>query len=284
MAEPTSTMSAPQVKSFDYSNLRLRAISAGILIPVVLIAVWVGGWLFLALVLAAVALLAREWALMAARQAPIRAAVPIAIAVAVAVLAAFLGYAKTAWLLLPLGAVAAAMFALLRGKADRPADEAFGVLYIGAPAVALEWLHSGHGGRGWVVTLLAVAWAADSAAFAAGTILKGPKLWPRISPKKTWSGFIAGLLAAIASAVILSWWKPIQGGPPMTWSAGVGLFAGLATMGGDLWESMLKRRFGVKDSGDLIPGHGGLLDRVDGLMFAALAVAGVKLVAEWGVH
>ena len=281
MAEPTSTMSAPQARSFDYSNLRLRAISAGILIPVVLISVWVGGWLFVTLLIAAVALLAREWALMAAKAAPIRAALPIACAVAVAVLAAKFGLVRTAWLLLPLGAAGAAMIAMTRGLSDRPADEAFGVLYIGAPAVALEWL-DGTGGRAWVFALFFVAWAADSAAFAAGTILKGPKLWPRVSPKKTWSGLVVGLIAGVAAAVVWAWWRPVAGGPSVAWAPWVGLLAALATMGGDLWESMLKRRFGVKDSGDLIPGHGGLLDRVDGLMFAVLAVAGARLAEVLG--
>lgn len=275
-------MSAPQARSFDYSNLRQRALSAAILIPVVLFAVWIGDWLFLALMLAAVCLLAREWALMAAPHAPIRGALPIAAAVGVALLAVKLGHVRLAWLLLPAGAVAAALIARLRGLADRPADEAFGVLYVGAPAVAIQWMHGGGEGRGWVAALLCVAWAGDSAAFAAGTILKGPKLWPRVSPKKTWSGFIAGLIAGVAAVVVYAWWRPLPGGPPAAYSAAIGLVAALAVMAGDLWESMLKRRFGVKDSGQLIPGHGGLLDRVDGLMFAALAMGAARLMVEWG--
>ncbi len=291
MAEPTSTMSAPPA-SFDYSNLKLRALSAAILIPVVLLAVWIGEWLFLALMLAAVGLLAREWALMSAPHAPIRAAAPIFGAVGVALVAVKLdfliapglGHMELAWLLLPLGALAAALIARLRGVAERPMDEAFGVLYIGAPAVAIEWLHSGHEGRGWVAALLSVAWAADSAAFAAGTILKGPKLWPRVSPKKTWSGFIVGLIAGVAAAVVYSLWRPLPGGPPVAWAVPIGFVAALAVMAGDLWESMLKRRFGVKDSGQLIPGHGGLLDRVDGVMFAAMVMAAARLLVDVGAN
>ena len=115
--------------------------------------------------------------------------------------------------------------------------------------------------------LFAVTWAADICAFAVGNALKGPKLWPRFSPNKTWSGFFGGLSGAMRpprwrSAALLDASLSLAG------AALIGLAGGLATMAGDLWESMLKRRFGVKDSGDLIPGHGGLLDRVDGLMFA----------------
>ena len=126
-----------------------------------------------------------------------------------------------------------------------------------------------------------MTWAADIAAFAVGSVLKGPKLWPRFSPNKTWSGFAGGLVAAMAASAALTVALHIKLSLPA--AALMGLVGGLATMGGDLLESMLKRRFGVKDSGDLIPGHGGLLDRVDGLMFAILAVAVARLVhlAGW---
>ncbi|MCX8497783.1 MAG: CDP-archaeol synthase, partial [Caulobacteraceae bacterium] len=107
-----------------------------------------------------------------------------------------------------------------------------------------------------------------------------PKLWPKFSPNKTWSGFVGGLAGAVVAAIavaVLSRLKISIGA-----AAAVGLVGGLATMTGDLWESILKRRYGVKDSGDLIPGHGGLLDRVDGLMFAAVIVAGARLIAFIG--
>ncbi len=135
---------------------------------------------------------------------------------------------------------------------------------------------------------MAVTWSADIAAFVVGNAVKGPRLWPRISPNKTWSGFVGGLIAAMAASVIVTVCSTLL---PADWhmrlsvgaAALMGLVGGLATMAGDLLESMLKRRFGVKDSGDLIPGHGGLLDRVDGLMFAILAVSGARLIhlAGW---
>jgi len=272
--------SSPPAKPFDWSNLAKRVISAAVLIPIALGAVWLGGWWLMAVTAVATCFLAREWALMCAPDAPIRAATPMAAAVVLALVWAQLGYFKTAWALVPLGGLAAALFALLRGLAKRPADEAFGAIYLGAPTVALIWLRSGEAGLGWTVTLMAVAWSADSAAFIAGSALKGPKLWPRFSPNKTWSGFVAGLIAGIVAAEAIAVCLPQLGGPPHGWALIVGVVAGLATMAGDLWESMLKRRFGVKDAGSLIPGHGGLLDRVDGLMFAVLAVSAARLLLE----
>ena len=135
--------------------------------------------------------------------------------------------------------------------------------------------------------LLATTWAADICAFIAGNALKGPKLWPRFSPNKTWSGFFGGLIGAVAAAVAAPGLRFLPHGQPLLHlslvGAGlIGLAAGLATMMGDLWESMLKRRFGVKDSGDLIPGHGGLLDRVDGLMFATMVFAAARLIVRYG--
>lgn len=272
--------SSPPARRFDWSNLGLRVLSAAILAPIAVLAVWFDGVVFFAVVAAAVGVLAREWAGMSAPHAPIRATALMTVAVLAALTAAYVDHFIIAWILLPVGALAAALFALARRMSDRPADEGFGVLYIGAPVVALFWLRSDAEGRGWTVLLLAVAWAADIAAFAIGSALKGPKLWPRFSPNKTWSGFIGGLVAAVIVAEVVVLLFPFQRAPHLPWL--VGFVAGLATMAGDLWESMLKRRFGVKDSGGLIPGHGGLLDRVDGLMFAVLAMAGLRLLAQFG--
>ncbi len=124
-----------------------------------------------------------------------------------------------------------------------------------------------------------MAWASDVMAFVVGSLLKGPKLWPRYSPNKTWSGFIGGLVAgALAGWVIAAFIPGGLGVPDPIWGLALGLAGASATMAGDLWESALKRRFGVKDAGGLIPGHGGLLDRVDGLMFAAVVLAGCRLL------
>jgi phosphatidate cytidylyltransferase len=164
--------------------------------------------------------------------------------------------------------------------AERAVDAGYGVLYITPAALCLVWLRSTNQGFWWTIMLFACTWAADIGAFGVGSTLKGPKLWPRFSPNKTWSGFIGGLVAAMIVAILMAGLSVFR----LDWRAAalVGLAVGLATMAGDLWESALKRRFGVKDSGDLIPGHGGLLDRVDGLMFAVVVMAGARLANHLG--
>jgi phosphatidate cytidylyltransferase len=270
---------SPPVKRFNWVNLGTRALSALVLAPVALFILLSGGWFLLALVAAAAAMLSIEWATMSARHAAGRVAAAITVAVLAAAFTAHFGHYRIAWLVLVLCAGGSALIA--RGARARPADAAFGVLYIGAPLLALVWLRGREPyGDHWTVLVLAVAWAADIAAFLVGNVLKGPKLWPQFSPNKTWSGFIGGLVAATLAALAVAHFWSMQLDPAK--AAVLGLFAGLATMAGDLWESMLKRRFGVKDSGDLIPGHGGLLDRVDGLMFAFLAVAVARLAVNLG--
>ena len=273
------------VRRFDWSNLRRRAMAATVLAPLAVMAVLVGHWVLLLTVVAAAALLSEEWSRMSAPRAPVRVAAAITCSVAAAVFAAYLGYIFSAWILTFAAALVCALIA--RGSAERPADAAFGAVYIGIPCVALIWLRDSPDGASWMVLLLAVTWSADIAAFAAGNLFKGPKLWPRISPNKTWSGFFGGLVAAVVSSIIVAFaFQTRLSVGPLSFhirlsvgaAALMGLVGGLATMGGDLLESVLKRRFGVKDSGDLIPGHGGLLDRVDGLMFAILAVALARLI------
>ena len=265
-------------KRFDWGNLRVRVLSALILAPMALGAVWLGGPPFLLLMAVGVALLTIEWGGMCDKETPARAAAIMSTAVLVAVFAAYLGHPFWGWVLVALGAVAGAVIALVRRKLDRPADVAFGVLYIGAPVVALVWLREGRAGLEWTLLLISVVWSADIGAYLVGNALKGPKLWPRFSPNKTWSGFFGGLLGGMAAAAAICALPFVPGGPSLRSAVWIGLLAALAAMAGDLWESALKRRFGVKDSGDLIPGHGGLLDRVDGLMFAAVLVAAVRLL------
>ena len=270
---------SPPARRFNWSNLGARALSAVVLAPLALYAAYAGGWQLLAMILVAVAVIAREWAQMCAPSAPTRVSILVALAVLVAALTAGFDHYRIAWIVLALGAGSAAL--LSRAVAARPADAAFGVLYLGAPTLALIWLRDfGATGRMWTFLVLASAWAADIVAFAAGNLFKGPKLWPRFSPNKTWSGFFGGLLAATLAGAAVASLQPQE--LSFVKALLVGAFAGLATMAGDLWESMLKRRFGVKDSGGLIPGHGGLLDRVDGLMFALLAVAAARLFVNLG--
>lgn len=272
--------SLPPAKGFNWTNLGVRAASAVVLVPAVLAAVWIDAprWPFLVMIAVAVALLAIEWGAMTAPKAPGRVATAVTVAVLSAVFLAYSGQTPLAWLAMAVGAAASALVA--RGVAERPTNAAFGVIYIGVACVCLVWLREMPRGREWTVLLLAVAWAADIAAYVVGSLLKGPKLWPRFSPNKTWSGFLGGLAAAMGAGAALSFLPRMD--LTVGVAAAIGLIAGLATMAGDLWESMLKRRFGVKDSGDLIPGHGGLLDRVDGLMFAVVVMAAARLITHWG--
>lgn len=280
MARSWPMTSSPPAKRFDWSNLGLRIASAAVIAPAAVGAAWLGGWPYLVLIAIGVALLALEWGGMSAPVAPTRVSAAVTVAVLAAVFLAYQDQDVLAWTAVAVGALAAALVA--RGVAERPADAAFGVIYIAPAAICLVWLRSTDQGHWWMMTLFAATWAADIGAFAVGSVLKGPKLWPRFSPNKTWSGFAGGLAASSLAGLAMAFFSVFQ--LNLVAAAFVGLCVGLATMAGDLWESALKRRFGVKDSGDLIPGHGGLLDRVDGLMFAVVVMAVVRLANIWGWH
>ena len=149
------------------------------------------------------------------------------------------------------------------------------MIQVALPAAALIWLRCDEAlGAIAVVYLFAVAWTTDTASYAAGRAIGGPKLAPRISPRKTWSGFIIGALmpalVGIAFALALGNTSPFG-------LALVSVALALACQAGDLTESWVKRRFGVKDMSQTIPGHGGLLDRIDGLLFAAALAALIGL-------
>ena len=245
--------------------------------PAAVAATWVGGVWFLALMTVASVVLAFEWAAMSAPHARRVMGGAVTFGIVAAVFSAYFGAMSVAFVMLVFGAAAAGVYARSRGQ--EALDAAYGVLYLGWPSVLLIWLRDGVDpvGLHWTVLVFAVAWSADILAYLVGSTLGGPKLWPRFSPNKTWSGFIGGILAgAVAGAVMTV--LVDMGRLTVFWGAVMGLAGALATMGGDLWESGLKRRFGVKDAGNTIPGHGGLLDRVDGLMFAVVIVAAGRLV------
>nr|WP_313416686.1 phosphatidate cytidylyltransferase [Brevundimonas diminuta] len=258
-------------------DIALRAASAVVLAPAAVLATWAGGDWFCALVVAGAVLLAFEWARMCAPNLWRPVGISVALALVVAVIAAHVGQISLALVLMVFGALAAGLFARTRGESLL--DTAYGVLYLGWPCILLIWLRDLHEVQGlyWTVLVFAVAWSADILAYLVGSFVGGPKLWPRFSPNKTWSGFIGGLTAGMIAGAAMAGWLDM-GLLNAFWGGVVGLAAALATMGGDLWESALKRRFGVKDAGNLIPGHGGLLDRVDGLMFAVVVVSAGRLI------
>jgi len=144
------------------------------------------------------------------------------------------------------------------------------MVYVGIASVALVGLGGPAGSLRWIVWIFAIVWSADIAAYAVGRAVGGPKLWPSVSPNKTWAGFAGACAAACGAAVLVG---PYVHVAPLR-AAVAGLLLGALAQGGDLFESALKRRAGVKNSGNLLPGHGGVLDRIDSLIPVAPAVAG----------
>jgi phosphatidate cytidylyltransferase len=266
-------------KTFLNKEFMIRMASAAVLIPVVLWVIFTGSWPFLLLLSVGVALLGIEWGIMSAPKLSARMSVAIVMAILSALFCAYLTEdILLSLLVLGFGTFCAALY--IRWLKGPFLDAAYGVFYIGLPILVLMWIRESREGTYWVLFAFLIAWSADSAAYLVGRLIGGPKLWERFSPNKTWSGFAGGVIAGMLMAATLS---DITGLFSSSAAAGmVGLVVALATMAGDLWESVLKRRYGVKDSGDLIPGHGGLLDRVDGLMFAVMAVGGVKLLVSLG--
>jgi phosphatidate cytidylyltransferase len=249
--------------------LRRRIGSALVLGPPVLGAIWLGGWAFAALVVTAMALLAWEWARLFRLEPPALPGTLLLVGLVAAVgLDAWLGPLVGGALV-----VCGALVVLL--VSGRPWLAA-GMLYFGLPGLALVWLRQADAGQWLVLWVFGVVWASDIGAFLVGSTVGGPKLAPAISPNKTWSGFCGGLVAAIAVGMLIArlgagWGEATPWGALAL--AGLAAAVGIAAQAGDLIESWIKRRFGVKDSGGLIPGHGGLLDRVDGLLLASLATA-----------
>lgn len=231
-----------------------------------------GGYIFAGFVALVTSAAGREWHRMFGGA---RYAIPIAVTTASIVLALGCAIALrgTLWpvLILGFGAMASALSASAAGS---PALwNGLGPLYLGVPGLTLIWLRSGTAhGLAAVFVLFAAIWAADTGAFLGGRLLRGPKLIPSLSPNKTWAGFLVGSLAAAACVAVYT--GVIRGRPAE--GALFGAALALAGHAGDLFESSLKRRVGRKNSGGLIPGHGGVLDRIDSILFAApLAAFGV---------
>lgn len=260
------------------SALLTRILSAAVLAPPVLAAIYYGPPASDLLLVIAVSVMAWEWSHICAPEADrLVPAMAIAVAAIAVVLGGSVGVSVACWWLLfavaGVGLLLGARPKLLEG--GRPLWLLAGILYTALPGLALQWLRAdGAAGRDLVIWLLAVVWATDSAAYLAGRTIGGPKIWPRVSPKKTWAGLVGGILAAAATGAVLGAVLAISSAGLLAVLAAV--LAVLAQCG-DFIESAVKRYFAVKDSSVLIPGHGGLLDRVDGLVttapFLAILVA-----------
>ena len=255
-----------------WADLRTRVASSVVLAPAVLLCLWHGGPYWGALVAVAGAGLALEWAaLCGAPPAEWPGFGVVAAVIAGAVLAA-------------LGHAGAGMLALVAGAAlVLPGGHlwlASGALYAGAGAIALAWLRADPAaGQANLLFLVLAVWASDIGAYVAGRLIGGPKLAPRISPGKTRSGAAGGLVAAMLAGAAAA--QAMAPGAPLRAAVLAGVLA-VASQAGDLLESAIKRGFGVKDSGRLIPGHGGLLDRLDGLLLAAPVAAVLGLLMGRG--
>ena len=260
----------------EHGSLRPRVLSAITLAPLPIAAIWFGSpWLPLLTALAG-AVMAWEWGRLC-RRGRFGATGIVLVGVVLATIA-------TATLTTLGSAVGFALFgaAIVFWSARRRPDlhpewTAFGALWVTLPCICLLWLaRGGPNGRVTLLWLLAVVWATDIGAYVIGRTLGGPRLAPHWSPRKTW----AGLAGGAACAALVGWttvlWLGISPALPL-----VLLSAGLAIVEqfGDLAESLAKRRFGVKDSSGLIPGHGGLLDRLDGLLAVIPVVALLTLIA-----
>lgn len=255
-------------------ELRLRIASALVLAAGVLLATYWGGWPFRLVWVVVAGLVAYEWLAMVSRSSAVAGGAAVVLAGLALGLSpisdpALAGVSAAAALI---GAVATP---LVRG---RLALEISGVAYALAFGLVTPALRGvPELGFAIIIWSFAVVWFTDIAAYFTGRRLGGPKLMPRVSPKKTWSGAIGGTLAGTIGGYAV--WALTPGaaaivGPGLV-IAGT-LAASIASQAGDLFESALKRRFGAKDSSRLIPGHGGFLDRLDGY-WAVLVLAGLAL-------
>ena len=243
------------------NELRTRTLVGIMLVLMASAALWLGGfWFWLLLVIAGV-LMQGEWGdLVGATQEHRRLAM-FAVSVPLALLCP--AAAGVSWVAFTMLAAAFFFVALV----TRSARLALGLPYVCLPVMALMFLRDqAPDGYGLLLAFwsLALVWATDIGAYFAGRSIGGPKLAPRVSPSKTWAGLAGGVLAALVLGFILHRFERL----PIQLAAASGLLAVAAQLG-DLLESGMKRRAGVKDSGTLLPGHGGVMDRLDGVVAAA---------------
>lgn len=258
----------------DQRNLLMRIAAASVLAPLAIGAAYVGGWYWTALATLGAIGLFVEWLAVThtARNVPVIVAGIVALALSAPFLA--IGNVNAALVVLALGLVGVTF------RVTEPRVWAVGgFLYAAAAQVAsiLVRLDPDKGLSALILVLL-VVWATDIGGYFAGRAIGGPKLWPRVSPKKTWAGAIGGFLASLLVAIGFSASDLGKTLPLVILAA----MLSVAAQFGDLFESAIKRRFGVKDSGHIIPGHGGVMDRLDGFV-AAIVLAAIFGVLRGGV-
>lgn len=269
MSQQDDRAGAPLKPKANMSDLGPRAASGVVMIAAALGATWAGGHVFNLFWIAAAFAVHWEWQRLAGGPNMMKRLVAGGAALALAAPLAHEGSPDTA---IGLIAIASGLVMWLTPGRDR-AFAAVGVLYAGALVVSTTFLRGSSlaDGRDAILWLFAVVWGTDIMAYFGGRFIGGPKLWPRVSPSKTWSGFLVGVTSgALAGVLVVSLVRPQTELLPLFL---LGWLAGAVAQGGDLLESSIKRWRGVKDSSHLIPGHGGVMDRVDGFVAAAALAA-----------
>jgi phosphatidate cytidylyltransferase len=267
-------MSEPEtVVLSKWSDLGVRSASALILIPAVLLDVWLGGIWFELFMAFLGLLMAHEWTNIVHQRSSTQFALHAAAVLCAAFLPKEIGVAQSIAIIS--GITALGLLANAMRDRDKNVFAFVGVPYVALPVLALVLLRS-HSiwGVHAIMWVMLVVWATDTFAYFAGRMFGGPKLAPVLSPKKTWSGLLGGMAgAALLSSIYAGFMLP-------SWAGLALVAAALAVIAqiGDIFESALKRTYGVKDSGYLIPGHGGVLDRVDGLVAAGIVAAIIGFV------
>ena len=252
-------------------NFALRVASAAVLAPAVLVLTYIGGWPFLAVCFLGAVGILYEWTLLVARRPAPGILIPGTIAIVAAALLAGVAMPNAALIAIAMGAAAAAL------SSAKASDDAWGfrvagwaaggVIYAGAALLGPALLRrDAQWGLIALLLLFATVWATDIFAFFCGRVLGGPLLWPRVSPNKTWSGAIGGLAGGVAAGLGVAY---TVGVGKLGIIGAMALLLSVLAQAGDLLESAIKRRFDAKDSGAFIPGHGGLMDRLDGFLVAA---------------
>jgi phosphatidate cytidylyltransferase len=277
--EPVAGGGASSAKA-GANNFQLRVVSAAMLAPLVLATVYAGGWLFLAVCALAAAGILWEWTRLVAGKPDLRIMVPGLAGLAAASLLSGLDQPGAAAAMVVIGALIAggamAAWPARYPAPNRTAWAAAGVAYAGAALLGPALLRRDAAlGLTALLFLVATVWATDIFAYAAGRAIGGPLLWPRVSPNKTWAGAAGGLAGGVAAGSLVAYASGIGH------LGAVGIIAlvlSVLTQAGDLAESAVKRRFGAKDTSRLIPGHGGLMDRLDGFLVAALGALAIGIL------
>ena len=288
-AAPSHEMSS----STGLTSLQKRLLSAAFLIPVALIALWLGGRAWAGLIFVFALAMVWEWCAICAarRQSQVawptgRWTLPCVVMLAATVLALLpsLVPINVYWPPIPCTLAVGTILAIVLAWPGRQlADLWFGLglIYVILASVAgLAIRRQAGDGFATEIWIVALGIAADTGAYVAGRSIGGPKLAPRISPSKTWAGLAGAILSAAVIGWIVSMILAVHAPLLLILLSGA---LGAVAQAGDLFESFLKRHFGVKDSGRIIPGHGGVLDRVDGLMAVVLTIAGLEFLMGGGI-